>query len=109
MAAGLADGVQRVARGLQHARGGNGVLALEAAVEGVDEQHRGLAAGGAASVVAASLNSAAGRVRQKVSLRQRGSDRLADSPSQRSPSALGAGQRVCERWPARARGWPCAP
>ena len=45
MAAALVERVQRVAGGVQHARRGERVLALEDAVEGVDEEQRRLGAG----------------------------------------------------------------
>ena len=40
----LCDGVQRVARGVEHAGGCKRVLGFEIAVEGVDEEYGGLLA-----------------------------------------------------------------
>ena len=98
--------MQRVAGGLQHADRGERVLALEGAVEGVDEQHHRLAAGGAAAIVASRpRTSMRRRARQKVSRRQRGRRRLRREAEQLLAQRRPRRAAGCAGSAATARGW----
>ena len=90
--------VQRVAGGLQHARSGQGVLAFERAVEGIDEQHGRLAAGGRGrqGLFAAREGLRSRRERQKVSRRHRGSVRLSREAQQPFAEPRRTRQRVAQ-------------